>query len=62
MDESDLSITNVLVFSKILLLYMMVLMNLTFETVNFHFSSPSCCVYILQLICFARVCSNIGDF
>ena len=39
-----------------------------FETVNFRFRagdcphSPSCGVYISQLIRFARVCSNIDDF
>ena len=39
-----------------------------FEIVNFPFfdgdvqRSPSYGVYILQLICFARACSNIDDF
>ena len=39
-----------------------------FEIVNFSFldgdvpCSPSYCVYISQLICFARVCSNVDDF
>ena len=39
-----------------------------FEIVNFPFldgdvpRSPSYCVYISQLIPFARVCSNIDDF
>ena len=39
-----------------------------FEIVNFPFIDgdvprpPSYCVYISQLICFARMCSNVDDF
>ena len=42
--------------------------DFNFEIVNFPFldgnvpRSPSYGVYISQLICFARVCSNIDDF
>ena len=42
--------------------------DFNFETENFLFldedapRSPSCGVYISQLICFARVCSNVDDF
>ena len=42
--------------------------DFNFETVNFPFldgdvpRSPSYGVYISQLICFARVCSNVKDF
>ena len=42
--------------------------DLNFEIVNFPFldgdvpRSPSYGVYISQLICFARVCSNVDDF
>ena len=42
--------------------------DLSFEIVNFPFldgavpRSPSYGVYISQLICFARVCSNVDDF
>ena len=42
--------------------------NFNFEIVNFPFldgdvpRSPSYGVYISQLICFARVCSNVDDF
>ena len=42
--------------------------DFNFEIVNFRFldgdvpRSPSYGVYISQLICFARVCSNVDDF
>ena len=42
--------------------------DFNFEIVNFPFldgnvpRSPSCGVYISQLIHFARVCSNVNDF
>ena len=63
--DFNLSITNCIVSSKI---------NddkrddFNFEIVNFPFldgdvpRSPSCGVYISQLIRFARVCSNVDDF
>ena len=62
--DLDLSITNGIVSSKIYDKWH----DFNFETVNFPFlegdvpHSPSNRVYILQLICFARVCSNVDDF
>ena len=59
-----LSITNGIVSSKIHDKWN----DFKFEIVNFPFldgdvpRSPSYGVYISQLICFARVCSNVDDF
>ena len=60
----NLSITNGIVSSKIYDKHD----DFNFEIVNFFFldgdapCSPSYEVYISQLICFARVCSNLDDF
>ena len=60
----DLSITNDIVSSKINDKYE----DFSYEIVNFPFidgdvpRSPSYGVYISQLICFTRVCSNVNDF
>ena len=57
--DLDFSITNGIVSSKIY--------DFNFLIVNFPFldgdvpSSPFYCVYISQLIRFARVCSNVDD-
>ena len=62
--DLNLSITNGIVSSKIYDKRD----NFNFEIVNFQFldgdvtRSPSCGVYISQLIRFARVCSNVDDF
>ena len=62
--DLNLSITNGIVSSKIYDKRD----DFNFETVNFPFldgdvpRSPSYGVYISQLICFARVCSNVDDF
>ena len=62
--DLNLSITNGIVSSKIY----DKLDGFNFELVNFPFldgyvpRSPSYFVYISQLICFARVCSNAEDF
>ena len=62
--DLDLSTTNDIVSSKIY----DTRDDFNFETVNFPFldrdvhRSPSYDVYILQLIRFARVCSNVDDF
>ena len=62
--DSNLSITNVIVSSKIYDKRD----EFNFEIVNFPFRdrdvprSPSYGVYIFQLIHFARVCSNVDDF
>ena len=59
----DLSITNGIVSFKIYDKRD----DFNFETVNFPFSNgdvtclPSHCVYMSQLIRFARVCSNVSD-
>ena len=61
--DLDLSITNVIVSSKIYDKQE----DFNFEIVNFPFldgafrCSPSYAVYISQLIRFARVCSNVSD-
>ena len=60
----DLPISNCIVSSKIYAERD----DFNFEILNFQFldgdvvSSPSYGVYISQLIRFARVCSNVGDF
>ena len=60
----NLSITNGVVSSKIYDKWD----DFNFEIVKFPFldgdvpRSPSYGVYISQLICFARVCSNVEDF
>ena len=60
----DLSITNGIVSSKIYDKRD----DFNFEKENIHFldvdvpRSPSCDVYVSQLIRFARVCSNVDDF
>ena len=62
--DLNLSITNGIVSSKIYDKRD----DFDFEIVNFPFldgdvpRSPSYSVYISQLICFARVCSNVDDF
>ena len=62
--DLKLSITNGIVSSKIYNKRD----DFSFEIVNFPFldgdvpRSPSYGVYISQLICFARVCSNVEDF
>ena len=62
--DLNLSITNGIVSSKIYDKRD----DFNFEIVNFPFldgdvpRSPSYGVYISQLICFARVCSNVNDF
>ena len=62
--DLNLSISNSIVLSKIYHLWD----DFDFEIVNFLFLdgdvpwSPSYCVYILQLIRFARVCSSVYDF
>ena len=62
--DLNLSITNGIVSSKIYDKRD----DFNFEIVNFPFldgdvpRSPSYCVYVSQLIRFARVCSNIDDF
>ena len=62
--DLNLSITNGIVSSKIYDKQD----DFNFEIVNFPFldgdvpRSPSYGVYISQLICFARVCSNVDDF
>ena len=62
--DLNLSITNGIVSSKIYDKRG----GFDFEIVNFPFldgdvpRSPSYGVYISQLICFARVCSNVDDF
>ena len=62
--DLNLSITNGIVSSKIYNKRD----DFNFEIVNFPFldgdvpRSPSYGVYISQLICFARVCSNVDDF
>ena len=62
--DLNLSITNGIVSSKIYDKRD----DFNFEIVNFPFldgdvpRSPSYGVYISQLICFARVCSNVDDF
>ena len=62
--DLNLSITNGIVFSKIYDKRD----DFNFEIVNFPFlagdvpRSPSYGVYISQLICFARVCSNVEHF
>ena len=62
--DLNLSITNGIVCSKIYNKRD----DFNFEIVNFPFlngdvpRSPSYGVYISQLICFARVCSNVDDF
>ena len=61
--DLNLSITNGVVSSKIYDKWV----DFNFEIVNFPFldgdvpRSPSYGVYISQLICFARVCSNVDD-
>ena len=55
----NLSISNSIVLSKIYDKRD----DFNFEIVNFHFPRPPLYgVYILQLIRFARVCSNVDDF
>ena len=62
--DLNLSITNVIVSSKICDKWD----DFNFEIVNFHFLDgdvlrfPFYCVYISQLIRFARVCSSVDDF
>ena len=62
--DLNLSMTNGIVSSKIYDKRD----DFNFEIVNFPFldgdvpSSPSYGVYISQLICFARLCSNVDDF
>ena len=62
--DLNLSITNGLVSSKIY----DERDDFNFEIVNFPFldgdvhRSPSYVVHIFQLVCFARVCSNVDDF
>ena len=62
--DLNLSITNGIVSSKIYDKWD----DFNFEIVTFPFldgdvpRSPSYGVYIFQLICFARVCSNVDDF
>ena len=62
--DIDLSITNGIVSTKIYDKQD----EFNFEIVNFRFldgdvpRSPSYCVYISQLIRFARVCSHVDDF
>ena len=62
--DLNLSITNGIASSKIYDKQD----DFNFEIVNFTFldgdvpRSPSYGVYISQLICFARVCSNVDDF
>ena len=62
--ELNLSITNGIVSSEIYDKWD----DFYFEIVNFPFldgevpRSPSYGLYISQLICFARVCSNVDDF
>ena len=62
--DLNLSITNGIVSSKIYDKRE----DFNFEIVNFLFldgyvpRSPSYGIYISQLICFARVCSNVDDF
>ena len=64
LDDLNLSITNGIVSSKIYVKRD----DFNFEILNFPFldgdvpRSPSYGVYISQLICFARVCSNADDF
>ena len=63
--DLNLSITNGIVSSKIMINGMILILK---YVVNFPFlegdvpHSPSYDVYISQLICFARVCSNVDDF
>ena len=62
--DLNFSISNDIVSSKIY----DKLGDFNFEIVNFPFldgdvpRSPSYGVYISQLICFARICSNVNDF
>ena len=62
--DLDLSISNIIVSSKVYDKQD----NFNFGIVNFPFVDgdvtcfPSYCAYILQLILFVRVCSNVGYF